>query len=104
MHTLTIYQNNDKRQAKTFTARSRDTLLAKLDAWLTKNEPDVCVEFGEVGYDGDPEPAFCLNYCESTRDWEWRESVSAVDILDAGTFAEMKILFIDYAKHNIETT
>lgn len=96
MFSLTVYQNNDSTQSKTFQARTKDALLAKLETWLDRTQPDVC-----VGFDADGEPKFVLNYCESTRDWEWRESLNDIDVLDDGEFAAMKPNFIQQAQFNI---
>lgn len=101
MFTLTVYENNDRRQPKTFRATTRENCLSKLGAWLDKREPDVCLEFTDSSEDADP--VYCLNYCESTRDWEWRESISDPDVIDSGTFGEMKDQLLNMAKLEVET-
>lgn len=98
---ITVFENNDEHQAKEFAGATQTEALGKLEAWLRKNEPDVCLEMGEET-DYGLMPVFALNYCESEGDWELREELSDTDIVDSGTFAEMLPLFLERARLNIE--
>jgi hypothetical protein len=96
MEQITIYENNDPKQAKTFKGQNEITLLRKLEEYMLRNKPDVCLRF-QVGLD----PVLSLSYCEAYKDFEIRAFIDD-DPECFDTYSEALTEFLKYAKDEIE--
>ena len=91
MFEITVFENNDERQARTFRANTKLGVMSKLIRWATDGLKDFC-----IGFDADGDPVYVLGYSESYKDFEFRETIGDVDADSFATYSDALDFVMDY--------